>query len=276
MTAWLVSFVHWPLTAFADALRWASDNALGRVNGANDDISNLRNDLINLIWWWFTSVIPDWVPGRDWVRDIMMAAVSRTFDAPLTILERVRDWFWDNRDWGWGEWAWVARVLGFRESLKFIIEQIGNSVADWVGARLQGAFDWVNAALQGVRDWVGAIWQGFVDWVGAALQGVRDWAEARLQELRDWVGATWTGFWDQVGARLQELRDWVGATIANALLGINDWIANAQKTLDWVDDAAAEIQAFRDDPAAWLWARWERHLWPYVESWLVKVWDGVF
>ncbi len=276
MPAWIHVLIWNSLSSLADWLRAPSDWAQARIWETRDAINWTRGDVINWLYWFFNDVVPGFVPGREWVRDALINIVNWTFDQSTRILSLAIEWFWFHRDWGWNEWVWVARVLQFRQDLDTALDGLWRDLQAWVGAMWTGLRDWVGATIQGVRDWVGAMWTGLWDWVGAAIQGVRDWVGAMWSSVWDWVGARLQELRDWVGAQSQGLQDWVGATLGGELRPIRDWITNAQQLLDWVGDAAAELQAFRDDPAGYLWAKWEKALWPYVESWLIKVWDGVF
>lgn len=276
MTDWLADLVYNSLTWLIGRLDGVSYAIYLAVYNIRLAYFSARDGVMGAIIFFFTSVVPDWFPFRDGIKDILLSIIAGVFIPIGSIFDWAFYVFWDNRDFEHETWTWITPFVLFREDLVYTIRHMFDGVSDLVDSLLTQLRDWVDALLQGVRDWFGALLQGVRDWVNAVAQSIRDWAAAGFSGLVLWVEGIAQGIRDWQSAIWATFQDWVGATIDGALGGIRSWIADAQLSLDWIRVTSVNLQAFLDHPLDWLWVRIERDLWPKVELWLIKVWDGVF
>lgn len=293
---------------FRGSASWWRDLALGISrnvsNAAADlawavlwDVVNARNELDN----WIAAAqdsswlrwIPSWGDLLGWIREIN----SRVFLALIRVPTWGINWFNDRRDDGTGEFWWTLWLQALFDSLVDQFTAIGeffDGVPALLDDRASNIMTWLDQRMAALRSELLDLLLG----TASPLFELVGWALMELERLLRGSGSNaWSGVkavwptWgerfasvarilrDTVQWRLDSLldvaRDVASALVAVALFPINAWIAEAQGALDWVRQSAGDLQDFLDDPLDYIWSRWEDRLWPRVESWLIKLWDGV-
>jgi hypothetical protein len=272
-----------------DLLRWLITNgfntlidltfiASARLYGSAWDAWYFLHDVRNGIYEWLQLLRNfwpwSWIPGFDRIIDLAIDLMQRIFDWPLRIVEFIRNWFDENYDFDNGGWVWIVALRVTRDRLDSAVEAIGGfldrlqadplgTLTSLVGDVANALRSWIDAIQAQLREWTLAAIGIIVDWVNSIPGTIRDWILAVIQEVRDWVNAIQAQF-----------REWTLATIDFLLGPIQEWIGQAKLALDWIHQVATSLQAFLDEPLEWIWARWETGLWPKVEGWLIRVWDG--
>ncbi len=270
-------------------LRWLVDRAFGFPIGLTIRVlGGLWNslwdgrwfieDVRNGVFGWLESARSfwpwNWLPGFDRIIGVLQSFLNDLFQWPLRIIEIFINWLRDQTsDWT-GQWEVLDALVNARDRGREIADAVGGWIDSLIADPLGTLTSLAGAVADALRSWIEALIAQLREWALAAMAVIVDWVNSIPSPIRDWIEAAGQWLLDVVNALLAQLREWALAAIDFALDPIRSWISQWQLVLEWVQGVAANLQAFLDEPLEWLWARWELTLWPKLESWLLKVWDG--
>ena len=153
-----------------------------------------------------------------------------------------------------------------------------------LGDVLRTRFQQVEATINGLADDV-------LDHVGSSLGEytqlltaltVNPWPSYKLiyggprQALLPLLRDTALDLIDLIQATANNARD-NALAYTDILRGdIASWSYSIQSSIDWVNDAATDLDTFRNDPAGYVWTRLLPGLLGRVETWLSQAWDSEY
>lgn len=205
----------------------------------------------------------------------------------------VSGWIWaiinpalDPVGWGVGEAA--NRLAGGTGNLWLYFKSISTNnytalqaqtlnLGDVIRTRFQDAEAAINGLLDSVLDLVGQALGAYYQLIAA--YSVNPWPAYRLTygsarlAILPLLHDAGLSVLTRIDTTFDNAID-LGRSYTDALRGdILLWATGIQSSIDWIDDAAADLDSFRQDPATYIWDRLSPGLLARLEPWLSQRWD---